>query len=279
MGMNFYLACFNRVKGLISAINFVQRASLDLRLIVLDMNSSWKKFHDVLAEFKDVIQVERVTHLDNPRYLWREGFFLDKNPNGFFLSDGDILFDDLPSDAFEKMIEISNKYPYFPKVGLDLSTEGLPNSEYIKAMLSVAKSDKRYHLEKDILVCASDTTIAYYPVASPTFYFRPALRLSGRYKVTHYPWFEVESELDEEAQMYRMTASRSSSTALSHIKTASRHKLRVEIRNLISFLGVQVVKRISDKTQWKWKATQLYIRASSHRGVIAPSYNSKNSEK
>jgi hypothetical protein len=104
------------------------------------------------------------------------------------LSDGDIDYSEIPADAFEKMINLSEEYPWFPKVGLSLRTDHLPKTIETERIRKWLVPEQTIKLIKDCYLSGIDTTIAYYPRRSDLFSIRPAVRLSGKYAVNHYPW-------------------------------------------------------------------------------------------
>lgn len=200
----FYVVTFNRERGLREALTFVANSSIPLELIVLDMGSSLSSF----ICFRDSLGV-KVHHFPRgmgPRDLWINGELLKLGKGGFFLSDGDIDYRDVKFDAAEKMIEISERFPWFPKVGLALQIEDLPQDSEGLRVRDWAAGDWAVELEANIYLTGLDTTIAYYPRRENVFFYRPCLRLAGEYQARHYPWYERQESLDEEGRVYRTLA-------------------------------------------------------------------------
>lgn len=261
---SFYIAAFNRIRGIQSAIDYASRSSVPLNPIILDMGSTWVKFKDYVEEISNQFEIIQVKNLDNPRYLWSQDFFISREKQGFFLSDADILYDLIPSNSFEKLISVSQKYPYVPKVGLHLRTDDLPNDQYSTEIKRFAKADSVYKISNNLFSCASDTTIAYYPSATRTFYFRPALRLANEYSVQHYPWYERSHNLDEEAETYRKTASPLSSTLLTIPKASATFR----IKNMIKGFFIFILFKLTLKKVGKNFFINLYLNLGSYRGKI-----------
>lgn len=185
-GIPFYLITFNRVRGLQEAYNYVNRSTLKLQLELLDMGSSSIEFLNLARDLR--VSVMNMEEYHHPRELFRRGLITKIGSGPFFLSDGDIDYSELPEDAFEKMIEVSEKYPWFPKVGLSLRTDHLPLTTETDRISKWLRPEQTIKLNEYCYLSGIDTTIAYYPSRSDTFSIRPAVRLSGKYAVNHYPW-------------------------------------------------------------------------------------------
>ena len=108
----FYVVAFNRINGLKNATEFVNHSSIPLELIVLDMGSTWEPF----LEYRDSlgVQIYKFPYGMGPRDLWTSGELARLGTGGFFLADGDIDYSSVDSHAAETMIELSQKYPWFP---------------------------------------------------------------------------------------------------------------------------------------------------------------------
>lgn len=210
MAIPFYVITFNRVSGLQNASRFVARSTLDLELIVLDMGSTYTPFWDFLNQMK--FQVHSYSLPRGPRQLWTEGHLQELGSGPFFISDGDIDYDLVDSTAFQEMYELSLKYPWIPKVGLALDIKHLPEDKEGKRIESWERRNWKFEIEKDVYLAGLDTTIAFYPTRSRNFFYRPALRLGGRWTANHYPWQERESTISEEVRFYHSKASNLIST-------------------------------------------------------------------
>jgi hypothetical protein len=208
----FYLVAFNRIRGIESALDIVARSTIPLELIILDMGSTWGRYWDFIKTSK--VRVIEIPGGIGPRDLWRTRIIETLGTDGFFLSDGDIDYSATSDGAFERMRDLSKRYPWFPKVGLALDLDVIPDDLEGRRVRSWAKNDWRVQIEKNIYVSNVDTTIAYYPTRDCTFYFRPGLRIAGEFTCNHYPWQERMGSLTEEARFYwNLANSRISSTA------------------------------------------------------------------
>lgn len=192
----FYILTFNRVKGLESALEFSKRSTIELRIVIVDMGSTWPPFLELIDSGRfNVVRFPKGTH---PRDLLLRNHLAGLGEGGFFLSDGDIDYSETNSSAFEQMLIISQEFPWIPKVGLEIRTDILPKTEESRRILSWSKYSKSIRIKDDLYLASLDTTIAYYPSRQNKFYLRPALILGGRNSVIHYPWFQDSEKSDEE---------------------------------------------------------------------------------
>jgi hypothetical protein len=220
----FYVVTFNRIHGLKSAVEFSKKSTIPLSLVILDMGSTWKPFNDYVSS----LPFTRFNFRNGlgPRSLWTSGF-LSKIGNGpFFLSDGDLDYSEIPVESFEKMQSLSEKYPWFPKVGLDLKTNDLPHDAETSRILEWNFGNTEVEIDENIFLSSIDTTIAYYPNRSTTFHYRPALRIAGDFQVIHYPWYERVENLNEEAKVYRELARSDISSGQAQLKLYWQGKLK-----------------------------------------------------
>lgn len=227
----FYLVTFNRVKGLISALEYVERSELPLELIILDMGSTWPPFLELLKSLPN-----RVIYFANgvgPRGLWTNGALVRCGDGPFFLSDGDIDYTSVPNDAFTKMAVLSQLYPWFPKIGLALEVSDLPKDKEGERIKQWSKYDWAVLWNQNTYLCGLDTTIAYYPRRERKFYYRPALRIAGNFTARHYPWYERESDDDPEFDFYRTVAVGAISTGQQALFPSKSFKFKSFIRLLL----------------------------------------------
>lgn len=240
MTIPFYLVTFNRLLGLNSALEFSQRSTLDIDLIIVDMGSTWDPF---LKRLNEISNKKYFIQNIGPRNLWKNSFLKEEGVGPFFLSDGDIDYSNIPNDAFRKLTEISHLYPWIPKVGLALSTKKIPfDSEGVRVR-QWAKYDQKIQILDDLYLSSLDTTVAFYPERNPTFYFRPALRLGGIYTVEHYPWYERSYNMYPETTFYQSNANEFISSSRQKIKKRSKEKLTSKIIFILFYLLHNCIKK------------------------------------
>jgi hypothetical protein len=256
----FYVIAFNRIRGLREADEFIRRSTIPLELIILDMGSTWKPF----IEYRDSLNAQ-VLHFPygmGPRDLWVSCELSRIGLGGFFLADGDIDYSEVPADAAAKMICMSNRYPWFPKVGLALKITDLPLDHEGRRIRAWAKGDWAVKWDKETFLTGLDTTIAYYPRRETTFHYRPGLRIAGLYQAIHYPWYEREQTYDEEAKFYVSIASEKISSAQAALMPSANFRAkRLVLILLYHLLKYPLKSRILGG---------ICVRVLSYRGTLKP---------
>jgi hypothetical protein len=257
-GIPFYIVCFNRLHGLQQAILFVERSSIPLKPIILDMGSTWQPYLD----YRDSLglRVELFKYGVGPRDLFVNGFIVTDGTGPFFFSDGDLDYSETSSEAFENMKKVSDKYPWFPKIGLALPLEGVPSDKEGIRVRKWEHDNWRISFKKGIYLNGVDTTIAYYPRREDTFFYRPSLRLADSNSVRHYPWFERN---DSEEAIYYASLARSNISSTAAGDTPSlRYRIKHAILIALYFLS---------KTPLKFKLTgKLFVNLLARNGTITP---------
>ncbi len=256
----FYVVAFNRIKGLQMAVEFVKRSTIPIELVVLDMGSTWEpylKYRDSLN-----VKVHSFPFGMGPRDLWVTGELAKLGNYGFFLSDGDIDYSEVAADATQKMIELSERYPWIPKVGLALRINDLPDDFEGNRLREWGIIDWKVPWSKEVFLTGLDTTIAYYPRRDETFYYRPGLRIAGKYQANHYPWYERSENNDDEAKFYARLASAKISSAQAGLMPDRSYK----IKRLIWILIYRVLK-YPLKSRYLGKVS---VQILSYRGTIQP---------
>ena len=256
----FYVVTFNRMSGLEKANDFVTRSSIPLELIVLDMGSTWEPFINYCNALG--VQIHEFPHGMGPRDLWVTGEMARLGTDGFFLADGDIDYREVDSHAAEKMINLSQKYPWFPKVGLALKIDDLPFDFEGKRIREWAKGDWKVGFENETYLTGLDTTIAYYPQRDETFYYRPALRIAGIYQAIHYPWYERPENYNDEARFYASLASANISSA----QAGRIPNLSYKMKRLIWILVYRILKYPLKSRRFG----AVCVKILSYRGTIPP---------
>jgi hypothetical protein len=254
----YYIVAFNRIAGLNFALDFVEKSTLPLKPIILDMGSTWPSF----LEYRDSLGIEVIKYPFGmcPHDLWTSGEIKRLGVGPFFLSDGDIDFRESPSNTFLELMRISEEYPWFPKIGLSLKISDIPDDIEGQRVKAWEEDNWKISFREGVYLCGTDTTIAYYPRRESTFYYRPSLRLGGEYTVVHYPWYERDETPTEESAVYRLIAK-------SHISTTLR--MLFPTRNyLLKHSALLFLYRLANPLL-KFKFTgELMIKLLSIRGMI-----------
>ena len=256
----FYVVAFNRIKGLQMAVEFVKRSTTPIELVVLDMGSTWEpylKYRDSLD-----VKVHSFPFGMGPRDLWVTGELAKLGGGGFFLSDGDIDYSEVADDAAQKMIELSEKYPWIPKVGLALKITDLPVDFEGNRLREWAIIDWKVPWANEVFLTGLDTTTAYYPRRDKTFYYRPGLRIAGKYQSNHYPWYERSENFDDEAKFYTRLASANISSAQAGLMPNQNYKMKRQIWILLyRMLKYPLMSRHFGK---------VCVQILAYRGTIKP---------
>jgi len=205
--IDFYVITFNRWKGLVYAHDFVQRSKLPISLKVLDMGSTnqefWRQIEDLGIEVS-----YRGSGDIGPRELWTSGIIRDLGDGPYFISDADLDYSGVENNAFESMLEKGTEYPWFEKVGLTIDLQSVPIDKLGEQVIRRESVNWKIRFDHESFLAHIDTTIAFYLKRSSKFRLGPSLRIHSCGSVIHYPWFERESYLDEEAGFYWAKADR-----------------------------------------------------------------------
>lgn len=260
MTIPFYIVAFNRLSGLEFAMEFSKRSSIPIEPIILDMGSTWGPF----VEYRDSLGIKVVSFPNGmgPRELWTKGEIERLGSGPFFLSDGDIDYRDIPGNAFQKLVALSEKYPWFPKVGLSLMISDLPDDLEAERVIRWEKDNWKVVFAKDTFLCGTDTTIAYYPRRDDHFYYRPSLRLGGELTVRHYPWYEREEIPNEESRLYRSLGKASISTTQAMLYPSKRYLVKHFLLVKLYWLSRPLLKK-------GWSG-EMMVSLLSYSGKINP---------
>jgi hypothetical protein len=207
----FIVVTHNRLSGLKNLLDFIIKSSLNVRLIIADMKSTYPPMLDFLDSLVTTRNVE-VLYLENigPRSLYfSQRFRKIVGKNGFFLTDGDLDYSEVHPDLLQNLMDVSAKYPGMRKVGCALKLIDLPVGAHgLDKKSEVIKSGEKRNwsplreIEEGIFLAPVDTTLAYYPRIESRFFFWPALRLGGVNTLRHSPWYEDDSSLSVEQKWY-----------------------------------------------------------------------------
>lgn len=222
------------------------------------MGSTWQPY----IEYRDSLglRTEHFKYGVGPRDLFINGFIVADGTGPFFFSDGDLDYSETSNEAFENMKKVSDKYPWFPKIGLALPFERVPSDKEGIRVRKWERDNWRISFEKGIYLNGVDTTIAYYPRREDTFYYRPSLRLAEANSVKHYPWFERN---DNEEAIYYTSLARSSISSTAAGDTPSfRYRVKHAILIALYFLS---------RTPLKYKLTgKQFVNLLARNGTIPP---------
>lgn len=170
-------------------------------VIIFDQQSDYAP----LLEYYKTVNATVVYSPTNagPHSVWGEtlkGYF---NTDPFIVADSDCIYDGVPSDWLDKMLNVLNTTTVF-KVGFSLNIEDLPDSEVGK---QAKEWEAKYWTKKIELGWDAhiDTTFALYRPYSGFSY--DAVRLDKPYCINHVPWYLTNKNITDEWRYYLNTAS------------------------------------------------------------------------
>jgi hypothetical protein len=168
-------------------------------LIVVDNGSTWPPMLELLEQLE--LPVVFWTPKGRPKWsLWETGLLLAKRH--FVWTDVDIIPDCAP-DWMEKLYSVLDRHPDFPKAGLSIRTNDIPDTYRDKQ--EVIAWEKHLYEErlKDEICCWRshiDTTLALYrPETKPGL---RGIRLGKPYLSRHLTWYYDSSNPSEEYLYY-----------------------------------------------------------------------------
>ena len=124
---------------------------------------------------------------------------------GFYVvTDCDVIPEG-PDDWLERLGKLLNEHPEFPKAGLALRIDDLP--DHYARKLEVVEWEGQFWkkvLAPDVYDAAIDTTLALYrPNVKWGHEGTKAIRLGGAYTARHLPWYENSGSPSEEETYYK----------------------------------------------------------------------------
>ena len=183
-----------------------------IEVVIFDQQSDYKP----LLEYYKTCGVTVVYSHDNagPHSVWGNQLRSYFNDNYFIVADSDCLYDDVPFDWLDKMLNILKTKDVF-KVGFSLDIFNLPDTLVTKQVIDW---ESKYWNKKvdDNWEADIDTTFALYRPHSGFSY--NALRLDKPYCIKHQPWCLNKENMTDEWKYYLLHASPKISTWGARIK-------------------------------------------------------------
>lgn len=167
-----------------------------VEIVVFDQMSTYPP---LLKYYKSInIKIVYSNINGGPHSVWGPLLKKEFNDAPFIVTDSDCLYDDVPADWLDKMLEVLNKTTVF-KVGFSLDLEDLPDSEIAKQAVDWETKywTKKVDLGWDAHI---DTTFALYRPHSGFSY--DAIRLDKPYCIKHTPWYLTKENITEEWKYY-----------------------------------------------------------------------------
>lgn len=149
-------------------------------------------------------------HCCNPQVLghlalWNCGILVACGKSGapYVYTDCDVLPDEnCPSDWLEHLFALLEKYPQYPKAGLGLRIDNLPDC-YARKQEVIHWESQFWTapLEPDVYSAPIDTTLACYRTGAMGL--SHAIRTGGKYVARHLPWYADSAQPTEEDAYYK----------------------------------------------------------------------------
>jgi len=185
----------NLVSTLKNTIDFLSKEPR-IEIIIFDQQSEYPP----LLEYYKTINTTIVYSKTNggPHSVWGETLKRYFNNNHFIVTDSDCIYDDVPNDWLDIMLNVLNTTNIF-KVGFSLNIQDLPNSEI--GNQAIEWENKYWSKKVDFGWNAHiDTTFALYRPHSGFSY--DAIRLDKPYCIKHIPWYLNKENITDEWLYY-----------------------------------------------------------------------------
>ena len=164
-------------------------------IIILDNGSTYKP---LLAWYKNL--PHRVEFLENLGHTapWISGVLDTISTDLYVVTDPDLDLTNVPDDCLQVMAGLLARHPQVGKIGLTLSTEGVPKeSPYFDHVQQYARVLPTLPAQPDGLVpMPVDTTFAIHDKRSLNSYKICGMRMPAPYVARHLPWEVVKPEGD-----------------------------------------------------------------------------------
>lgn len=190
----------NLITTLKNTVEFLQKEPR-VEIVVFDQNSTYPPLLDYYNNSGLTIVYSK--NNNGPRSVWGSELAPYFNKNYFILTDSDCLYDDVPNDWLDRMLNVLETTLAF-KVGFSLDIHDLPNTEIGRQAVSW---ESKYWTNREELGWKAhiDTTFALYRPNSAFSY--DALRLDKPYCIKHKPWYLTKDNITDEWLYYLETAS------------------------------------------------------------------------
>lgn len=207
--MKVVIINFNRLTLMKNLAEWCAANNLDV--IILDNNSDYPPLLDYYASCP--FKVHRINANYGHTVFWNLELYPELIKKGkYILTDSDLDLSGVPGDFLKVMEKGLDIYARFPKCGLSLEINDLPNLEQTQKMKN--ECEIRYWqqpLSEIYFDAPVDTTFALYRENVRT-HFLKAIRTNRPYTARHVPWYYTDfNSLPEDEKYYFQTANASSS--------------------------------------------------------------------
>lgn len=185
----------NLLTTLVNTIEFLQKEPR-VEVVVFDQESTYPPLLDYYKS--NGLTVVYSDENIGPSSVWGEQLRPYFNNEHFIVADSDCLYDEVPSDWLDRMLEALEKTSAF-KVGFSLEINDLPNTDIANG---ARVWESKYWTDRIEYGWNAyvDTTFALYRPNSGFSY--NAIRLDRPYCIKHAPWYLTADNLSEEWLYY-----------------------------------------------------------------------------
>lgn len=185
----------NLLTTLVNTVEFLQKEPR-VEVVVFDQQSTYPPLLDYYKN--SGITVVYSDRNGGPNSVWGDQLKPYFNNEHFIVADSDCLYEGVPSDWLDRMLEVLEKTPTF-KVGFSLEINNLPNTDIAN---EARNWESKYWTNRNDYGWNAyvDTTFALYRPNSRFAY--DAVRLDRPYCIKHAPWYLTKDNLSEEWSHY-----------------------------------------------------------------------------
>ena len=205
--MKAFMITRDRVTYARQTAEALDNAGLDT--VIVDHGSTWEPMVAWLAERESGgTPVFRRGPGWHPRDLWTFGdFYRLAGRERYIATDPDTPPSrDCPSDWLDHMASVLDRFPEYPKVGMAMRIDNLP--DHYQRKHQVLTWEGQYWScfagnDSDVFAANVDTTLALYqPLRHTSEHTLAALRTNFPYVAEHLPWYEDFGNLTDELKYY-----------------------------------------------------------------------------
>lgn len=218
-------------------------------VVIVDNNSSCPEMCGLLDNLGAIVNVVRKKTNEGPMEFYLNKDFFSWLPKWFIVTDPDIGFnEDMPDDFLEIMKEFSEKLNLF-RVGLALDREMKGVESNIKQIMFRDSGKTMYDWEGQFWACLIGETkygdAMYDAPVDTTFclinkendkgnYYKPAVRIAGRFTAQHYGWYKKPPIPEAENKFYLNSLSGQWSETGNAVKREMASRAQIKPKILIS---------------------------------------------
>lgn len=190
----------NLITSLKNTIDFLKKDNR-IEIWVIDQDSTYQPLLEYYKTNPCNIFYSKTN--EGPHSCWHPRYSAIKNNQPFIIADSDCLYDDVPFDWLDKMLNVLTT-THKSKVGFSLDIYDLPDNEIGKQAI---EWESKYWVNKinNNWDAHIDTTFALYKPNSGFSY--EAIRLDKPYCIKHIPWYLTKENITDEWKYYLKTAS------------------------------------------------------------------------